>query len=159
MRTAFRHLLSDRGTTLVEVIVTVVIMGIAFTAILGGVATQIIVSDVHRKQATAQTALRSYAEAVQAKSSWPDCFSATPANVTANYGPAAVNYTAPSSYSAAATAVQFWDGAAFQSTCTKNPGSILVSIQVSDASNKATESMDVVALCSGKRTSAGGPCP
>ena len=70
MNRRIRSLRSDDGTTLIEVIVTVAIMGIAFAVILGGMATSVLMSDVHRKQATSQTILRDYAEAVQGSQIW-----------------------------------------------------------------------------------------
>ena len=56
---------SEAGFSLAEVLMTVVIVGITFTAILGGLATAITVSDYHRKQATADTLARDAAEWVK----------------------------------------------------------------------------------------------
>jgi prepilin-type N-terminal cleavage/methylation domain-containing protein len=55
----------EAGFSLPEVMITIVIVGVAFAAILGGMMTSITVSDLHRKEATADTLLRSAAEAVQ----------------------------------------------------------------------------------------------
>jgi subtilisin family serine protease len=57
---------NDEGETLVELIISVAIMGITVVALVGGVATTILMSDVHRKQATAGAYVRNYAEAVVA---------------------------------------------------------------------------------------------
>jgi prepilin-type N-terminal cleavage/methylation domain-containing protein len=54
----------EGGFSLPEVMITIVIVGVAFAAILGGMMTSITVSDLHRKEATADTLLRSAAEAV-----------------------------------------------------------------------------------------------
>lgn len=51
--------------TLVEVLVAVMILGVAFVALLGGFGTSIASSDLHRKQAVAETAIRRYAEAIK----------------------------------------------------------------------------------------------
>lgn len=56
---------SERGETLLELLVAVVIMGIALVAIVGGLVISIHVSDIHRKQATAGTLVRNYAEAIE----------------------------------------------------------------------------------------------
>lgn len=53
----------DRGDTLVEVLVAVVIIGLTATAVLGGFATSIASSAEHRQITNIDTALRSYASA------------------------------------------------------------------------------------------------
>ncbi|GIV00032.1 MAG: hypothetical protein KatS3mg014_1647 [Actinomycetota bacterium] len=55
----------DDGFSLVEILLTIAIVGIAFAAILGGMVTSIVVSDLHRKQAVADALVRSAAEAVK----------------------------------------------------------------------------------------------
>lgn len=55
----------QEGLTLIELIVTLSIMGIAFVVVISGMFTSVVVSDVHRKQATANTLLRSLAESVK----------------------------------------------------------------------------------------------
>ena len=66
MHTRVRPGPTDTGETLVELIIAVAIMGIAVVAIVGGMATFILMSDVHRKQASAGANVRNYAEAVKA---------------------------------------------------------------------------------------------
>jgi type II secretory pathway pseudopilin PulG len=65
VHTCVRPQSSDTGETLVELIIAVAIMGITVVALVGGVATTILMSDIHRKQATAGSYVRSYAESVQ----------------------------------------------------------------------------------------------
>jgi Tfp pilus assembly protein PilV len=55
------------GTTLVEVLVTVMVLGVAFVAILGGMGTTFASSALHREQARVETEVRRYAEALQAE--------------------------------------------------------------------------------------------
>ena len=155
MTVILRRLRCDAGTTLIEALVTIAIMAACFAAILGGVSTQILMSDVHHKQASAQTILRSYADAIEASTTWKAC-----AAVTSDYAPGQMSYSDyPSGYTPSATAVKYWDAASatFKSTCTTDGGLQLVTIQVQ--SDRATESMDVVKRCLGLRTAAGGPCP
>lgn len=52
----------EAGLSLIEVLVTVVILGVAFVTIIGGMTVSIAGSDIHRKQATSQTVLRNLAE-------------------------------------------------------------------------------------------------
>lgn len=81
----------DDGFSLIEVLVAVALLGIAVAAILGGMMTSLLATDVHRKQATGETVLRSYAEA-------------TKSHAQANYAPCATTYTpaytAPAGFSA-----------------------------------------------------------
>jgi type II secretory pathway pseudopilin PulG len=50
---------------LAELLVTIAIMGIAIVTIVGGLATAILLSSVHRQHATADTVVRSAAETIQ----------------------------------------------------------------------------------------------
>lgn len=56
---------SEAGTTLVEVLITVMILGVAFVAILGGMGTSFGLSALHREQARVETEVRRYAEALK----------------------------------------------------------------------------------------------
>jgi prepilin-type N-terminal cleavage/methylation domain-containing protein len=55
----------EDGFSLIELLITIVIVGIAFAALLGGLMTSIVVSSVQREQATADAVLRSAAEWVK----------------------------------------------------------------------------------------------
>jgi type II secretory pathway pseudopilin PulG len=57
---------SEAGVTLIEVVVTVMIMGVAFVAILAGMGTTFTLSGLHREQARTESEIRRYAEAVKA---------------------------------------------------------------------------------------------
>jgi hypothetical protein len=52
----------ELGETLVELLVTVAIMGTAFVGVLAGIGTTFMATDSHRQDATAEAVLRSYAE-------------------------------------------------------------------------------------------------
>ena len=56
---------SERGETLVELIVSVAILGVAAVAILAGLMLTAKSSDVQRNQATGGAYVRSFAEAIQ----------------------------------------------------------------------------------------------
>jgi prepilin-type N-terminal cleavage/methylation domain-containing protein len=56
---------SEDGYSLAEILVTIVIVGIAFSAVLGGLFTSIASSAYQRKQATADTLARDAAELVK----------------------------------------------------------------------------------------------
>jgi prepilin-type N-terminal cleavage/methylation domain-containing protein len=55
----------EDGFSLAELLVTIVIVGVTFTALLGGLMTSISVSSLHRKQAAADAVARSAAEWVK----------------------------------------------------------------------------------------------
>ena len=135
-----RPLQGDDGVTLVELLVAIVILGIAFTALLGGMATGVIGSRHHRSQSSANTILVSAAEKVKA-AAYVACAvhtdydpAAALAEVTGDFGPADV------------TAVQYWDGAAdaFGATCPAGGDQKLQQVTVSVANGDTTETLSFV---------------
>jgi prepilin-type N-terminal cleavage/methylation domain-containing protein len=103
----------DKGFSLAEVLVTIVIVGITFTAILGGLMTSIRVSDLQRTEATADAVARSAAE-------WVEDSVRNPYDVNCG-GIGAYSLAGlptPSGYSATITSVEYWDGAAPAATGT-----------------------------------------
>jgi len=57
---------SERGFSLIEALVTVVIIGIAFTVFVAGMGAAVLDADYHRKQAVVQASVRNFAEAIKA---------------------------------------------------------------------------------------------
>jgi type II secretory pathway pseudopilin PulG len=57
---------SSSGETLVELLVAMSILGVAVVALVSGIGTSVLVSDVHRKEATAGAVVRTYGEAIAA---------------------------------------------------------------------------------------------
>jgi len=95
----------EDGFSLVEVLVTIVIVGITFAALLGGLITTIAVSSLHRKQATADSVARSAAE-------WVKDSVQTPYANCAGAGTYSLSgLPKPSGYSVAIQSVEYWDGA------------------------------------------------
>jgi prepilin-type N-terminal cleavage/methylation domain-containing protein len=146
-RTPLQPLGADSGLTLIEMLVTVAILGTAFVAIVGGMTISIFGSDLHRKEATAETVLRSYGDSVKTRTGWDGC-SAT----AAGYMPAAVGFTNPaaSQFSVTATAVEFWAPSGSTGSWTSScPGGVdtglqRVSLQVRSLDGRATETLQVV---------------
>lgn len=56
---------AEAGETLVEVLMTITIIGIAFVAVFGAIFTALRVSDYHRKTTTADVVLRNFAEVIK----------------------------------------------------------------------------------------------
>jgi type II secretory pathway pseudopilin PulG len=145
----------DTGETLVELIIAVAIMGITVVAIVGGVATTILMSDVHRKQATAGSYVRSYAEAVQNYVAAGN-FDAT---ASPNYGASKVllpqsweEFTAPNTgINPPIVSVQCWDEADQNfpkppagNGCTAGSTVQQVTVNVASTDSRASESLVVV---------------
>lgn len=105
-----RPVVTEEGLSLVEVLVTVVIIGICFVAVLGGMWTAIVTSDTHRKQALGETYLISAAEFLKSNDTTPykTCGTGT-------YSLSGLPVTSvPADWQAEMTvAVEYWDGSAF----------------------------------------------
>lgn len=108
---AFRS--SEAGMTLTEILVAITIMALAVPTIIAGLGTASMASDRHRKQATADTVLKSYGESIKdairrnaAPFTYVDC--ATTATYTnANLATASGGWTPPAGYSVSITQVQY----------------------------------------------------
>jgi type II secretory pathway pseudopilin PulG len=129
-----RPLGSDRGETLLELVVALSIMSVAVVAVVGGLATGVLMSDVHRKQTTAGMAVRNYAEAIiQAVDA-----GGYPATACAAL---ATSFTAPAGYTATVLSTRYWDGSAWNSTCATDTGLRQLTLQVRSADARAVEQL------------------
>ena len=114
---------ADAGETLVELLVTVVILGIATAGLAGALLATNSASQLQRQQVLAQNALRSWAEQVAA-GPYTDC-----APVAGFAAPAAL----PGGLTAAVTAVRYWDGTAFVPACGPDTGVQRVTLRITAA--------------------------
>jgi prepilin-type N-terminal cleavage/methylation domain-containing protein len=126
----------DSGVSLIEVLVAVVILGLAAAAVMGGLFTSISVSDHHRKQATAGAVARDYAERIAGRT-YVEC--ATPSAYTV--APAAV--PVPSGYTAVVDSVEFWTGTGWAGSCSST-GLQRITVVASSDDGRATERSVVV---------------
>lgn len=129
----------DAGETLIELLVAIVVMGIAVVVIVSGMAAVILMSDLHRKQATAGAYVRDYAEAIEntvAGGGYVACAG------TATYA-GATGYTDPA-YKASVTTVRYWSGTAWQASCGTDTGLQQLTVQVASADGRAKEQLTVV---------------
>ena len=103
----------QEGTTLVECLVAVAIVGISFAAVLGGMRTSVLASDVNRKQANSTTSLRSYTEAVK-RDPYVACATSYPG----------AGWSLPAGFSSDPVAVAYWNPAtsAFDAACGVDSG-------------------------------------
>jgi Tfp pilus assembly protein PilV len=136
------HEAPERGESLVELLVAVVILGIAVVAVVGGLGASVLMSDVHRKQTNAGAAARSYAEALQAAVAE----SPSKYNCAGTYAvPAGVSV--PSGVSAPVLAVRYWSPATRSWTsgsCSTDSGVQQVTVSVATSDARATERVVVV---------------
>jgi type II secretory pathway pseudopilin PulG len=107
----------DRGETLVEVIIAIAIMGIAFVAILGGMLTAASMSGRHRTQSEGITQLVNAVEQVKQAPFDPSC-AANPYAVTLDPGWNVVE------------TIEYWNGTTYQPSCYDTVGASFLSQQV-----------------------------
>lgn len=93
---------SDAGETLVEILLSIVILGIAVSALMFGMASAATTSGYHDDSAEQAELVRNYADAVQAMPY---------ASCAASYAPTSV--AVPAGYSVTAAVVGYADGAAY----------------------------------------------
>jgi prepilin-type N-terminal cleavage/methylation domain-containing protein len=131
MRQLLRRSDGQAGFTLVELLLTISILGIGVVTIVGGMMTSIQVSDLGRRQADGQTQLRAYAEAV-AGAPYDNC--------AASY---ATSYSPPAGFIAAMT-VAYWDGApSFTATCGTDQGLQRVTLTITATDGRGAESVAI----------------
>jgi type II secretory pathway pseudopilin PulG len=132
---------NDRGEALLEVLIAVVIMGIAFVAIIGGLVTSVLLSDVHRKQATAGSAVRDYAETIE---KYVAAGHYVPCATTTSYAFGSVGFTKPGGYTPSVNAVVYWNGGAWVSGCGTDLGLQQLKVQVASTDLRASEQLTIV---------------
>jgi len=130
----------DRGDTLIELVITVAIMGVALVAIIGAVGAAMVMSQTHRKQAEAGAVARSYAEAVEslvAMTGLKDCGA-----VSAYDSPPGFE---DHGYDASVARAEFWDPATrtWGGTCVAGEMQRLTLV-VEDGDDKVDETVTVV---------------
>lgn len=135
---------ADRGETLVELVVTIAVMGLAVVAIVGAIANSIMLSALHRKQTEAGVYVRAIAERVESHIGAPttgytNC--ATWANDYSSFYPVS---PAPG-YTDTGT-VQYWNPATstFGSSCGTDYGVQRITLQVSTTDGRVTETLIIV---------------
>jgi Tfp pilus assembly protein PilV len=142
MRRQDRALGGDRGDTLIELVVAVTIMSVAVVAIVGGIGTSILMSGIHRQQATAGTVLRNYAEQIEKR------VAATPTAYTASCSPTyASDFVPPTGFTATITRARFWNGSTFPATpCNSatDVGVQQVSLRVQNTDGRVALTLDLV---------------
>lgn len=154
--TAARDGEGDRGETLVELLVTVAILGVAGVAVIGAMLLGVTASDVGRKQATGGAYARSFAEAIQQSVDSNGGF-ASCATAAATYGGVAVP-ALPAGYTKSVVAVRSWTGAAWGACDDQGIQQVTVRVVTTGGfRHSATEEL-VVVLRRPCNASGGEPC-
>lgn len=143
----------DRGESLIEILVAVLILGLTGSAVMGGLLIGVKVSDIHRKEATGGADVRSYAESVEravAAGGYAPCAAPSAYLPAAGTAANAVHFTASAGFTATVTAVEYWSdtgpgtSGTFGSTCAPDWGLQRVTLQVASDDGRATERAVVV---------------
>jgi prepilin-type N-terminal cleavage/methylation domain-containing protein len=126
------------GYTLTEVLVAVVILSVAVTAVVGALGTSIFSSRVHRNLVTGDAAVRAYAAQIAA-AGYVSC--ATPASY-----PAMTN--APAGITVTITSVAYFNGTAtgsnFGSTCGTDQGAQQITVVANPTTAGGQQSLTFV---------------
>lgn len=101
----------EAGVTLIEVVMAVAIMAIAFAAIVGGLASAVMGADLQRRQAKADVALRGTAESVVYD----------PCGTAATYTSDPRTQPAPAGFTVTIDRVSYWDQDSNQFQATAPP--------------------------------------
>jgi type II secretory pathway pseudopilin PulG len=139
----------DHGETLLEVLLSIAIIGLAFAAALGGLRLGLIGSRVHRSQATAGTVLVTAVENVKKDAVYTPCAVAN----DAAYLPQA-QLAVPAGWAASSvsiTSVKYWDGSGFVTSGCASLEAVadilrmqLITVQVTSPEGETTESMSFI---------------
>lgn len=103
---------NDTGESLVELLITIVVIGIAVPALIGAVLLAIDSSSQDRRQAQAQGLLTSWSERIVEQTSDATAYGSCPSLTKYAIAPYALS-PLPAGFHASVQSVQAWSGAAF----------------------------------------------
>jgi Tfp pilus assembly protein PilV len=120
----------DSGSSLVDILLAVGIMGVAMASIVGGMMTASIGADVSRQTAEAQQLTRTYAESVAADT-YVGCATSYPAT----------GFSLPAGF-VRTTVVTYWNGTTFASACpATDSGLQRVSVTIKSSDDRAADTL------------------
>ena len=148
---------TDAGFSLIEILISIAIMGIAMVAVLGALATQVKGAGLHRDESNAGSVVASAAEQVQAVT-YAACTAST--SPLASYQTAARQAALPSDWQTkglnaasaiSVTGITYWNGSSFSTSCVVDPTDTagllqiqLVSLRAAGPGAGAAETLDVI---------------
>ena len=136
----------DRGDTLIEILITVVILSLATVAIVGALTTTVRSVAGHRGTTTATTLLKDWAEAaVQQIEQTSGGFTACSPNYASSVSTSAAGFTIPSADTLSAT-VQYWSTgtSTWVSSCPSTPVGIQLITATLSAPGSAQQQLQFV---------------
>src|SRR4051812_13455105 len=141
-----RRLQNDRGESLIEVLVAVVILGFAGVAVMAGLGIAAQASDIHRKETTSGAYVRSYAEAIENYGATPGQSYYKPCAAANAYNVAAVTSTLglPSGYSASHDPAKSVGNNGVAAGCTVDTGVQQVTLYVKSVDARVAETLVIV---------------
>jgi prepilin-type N-terminal cleavage/methylation domain-containing protein len=122
----------DDGVTLIELVITIGILGITFVAMLGGMFTFQTSATNHARQADGADYIRQYAEVVSALP-----YQTCPATYVSGYA-------VPSGWTATLSP-GYWNGSSFAGSCSVTDAGLgVVHLTLTSTDGRDTETLDVV---------------
>lgn len=134
--------MNERGETLIEILLSTMVLGLAVSALMFGMGTAATTSGFHARQAQETEAVRNLAAAVK-QATYSDC--------AAEYTPAAGFL--PSGYSATIAVTGYASGATFASACPSTGDEGVQRVQVTVSQTDARVAPETVVVVKRK------PCP
>lgn len=137
----------DAGESLVELLVSIAVIGLAVTALLGAVGTAVDSSRQHQDTARGQAILRSWGETLSHPQDSGSGYVYTPCASAAAFPPASDSVTVPAGWTAAVGDVQWWNGAAWSTTSCDDAGLQKLHLVVTSPATTwpgTSQSLDVV---------------
>ena len=115
---------SERGDTLIELLIALIVLGMASVALITALGTTVTAESKHRDLATFNTILASSSQqALSEMQQLPVLFNSCPADPVSYYQaqvPITVASPYTNEYTATITSVQYWQGTSFGATCVNN---------------------------------------
>ncbi len=150
---------SERGDTMVEILLSLIVLGLTSVALLIGFSTTISASAQHRALASANLAINNYSQQITAGIEADSTLFTCPGTP---YTPASfmteLAIASPAPYSPQITSIQYWNPTteSFGSTCVAN-SSELITVSVSSGSKNETLSFVVDSPTAGSNFVGGAP--
>jgi type II secretory pathway pseudopilin PulG len=132
--------------TLVEVLIALAIISLGVIAVVNGLGTASVASDYHRKQVTADTVLRSYAEALKQRIR-VGAYDSCPA-IASSYDIPSDVWAATSGYPVRITSIKYLQssgGSTFSTTCpSSDQGAEQLTLAATSSDARDTETLDLI---------------
>jgi type II secretory pathway pseudopilin PulG len=101
-----QRLADEGGETLIEIMITVIVISIGLTAVVAAMGSSIVASDAHRTLASGEVVVRDFGDAIKAKAATP--VSAASYVRCPDATALAPTFTPPTNFEVAITGVEYW---------------------------------------------------